>query len=82
MSAGPAQIESLWKVEHLARYLDCSVRTIWTDLRRPSSEKRSIPHIRTHFGDPRFFPDEIRHWLELGCPPVDVFREWSRSERR
>jgi hypothetical protein len=68
----PPPVEPLWRIRHLAAYLGCSRRWVRNHLHFPPDEEGSIPHLHLPGGSPRFDPDVIRRWLEMGCPPARV----------
>ena len=70
---------ALWTVRDCAWFLACGERWIWTSLRRPETEKGSIPHLRLPTGHPRFDPEEVREWVREGCPPAGTFRKWRKE---
>jgi len=75
------EIEGLWNVEQLAAFLNMSARWIRGRLTLRTDEPGSIPTIR--FGrTPRFNPEEIRGWLQAGCPPAADWASWQNGRRR
>ncbi len=72
---GACAVQSLWSVPEVARYLKRSQRWVWSQLGRQASEAGSIPHRRIGKA-PRFFPEEIRRWVDAGCPPVAQLQTW------
>lgn len=57
--------ERLWDAAELAVYLSCSRRSIYRAIRR---DPGSIPHVRLPSGVLRFRPEQIRAWIDAGCP--------------
>jgi hypothetical protein len=63
----------LWTVSDLAVFLRVSKRKVFADLSRGA-----IPSLRLPNGHPRFLPDDILLWLQMGCPSADEFFERKR----
>jgi hypothetical protein len=76
-SSGPRKeervSEPLWTVKQLARYLGRSTSWVRYQILRASKEKGSIPFVRLPGnGAPRFIPNQIRRWTEMGFPPAEA----------
>ena len=65
----PGGIAPLWTVEETAQFLKKSKRWIFYHLQLSPEEPGSIPHVRLG-RTPRFCPEELREWTEMGCPPA------------
>jgi excisionase family DNA binding protein len=73
------EIEGLWTVDELARFLNMSGRWVRKRLCYRPEEQGSIPHVR--FGrTPRFDPTEIRAWVQAGTPPASDWAAWQRKK--
>lgn len=64
---------------NLARMLGRSKRWVFGRLRLKDNQPGSIPHVRLtsttgRKGPPLFDPDEIKEWMRLGSPSVEIFR--------
>ena len=71
----------LWTPNECAVHLGKSARWIWAALSRLPKEKGSIPHVRIG-RSPRFFPEDIREWVRLGCPPAETLADWKKPKER
>ncbi len=78
MSEAPVTPASLWTLQELATYLQRSPRWISYRLGRTPETEGSIPHVRLG-RTPRFDPEEIRAWVQAGCPSTAVFRQAPRD---
>ena len=67
---------TLWTAQELADFLRLSRRKIFSDLSRAA-----IPCLRLSNHAPRFSPQDIRLWLEWGCPSAQAFRERKAAYR-
>jgi hypothetical protein len=73
-------VQPLWTTKEAAAFLRKSVRWVFYALRLPESEPGSIPHVRVGRA-PRFSPEVLSEWVNVGCPPASVFRTWKAGSR-
>lgn len=64
------EMEPLWKIEDVMKYLDCKEVTVWRYMRR-----YGLPYIKVARTSPlRFRPEAVRNWI-IAIEKVNVAQD-------